>query len=111
MDEASASQEKIKELQMLEQSLNSLLMQKQQFQLQLSEIDSALNEIKGKDKAFKIVGEVMVEMPVPDLEKDLKSKQETFNLRIKTLEKQEKDLTGKAQKLQKEVLGNTETSQ
>ena len=54
-------QEKIKELQILEQNLNNLVFQKQTFQLELNEIDSATNALSGsKGDVFKIVGNVMI---------------------------------------------------
>ena len=70
------TQEKISQLSILEQSMQNINMQKQQFQLQLNEIDSALNEIKGKENAYKILGNVMILKPTVEIEKDLKSKKE-----------------------------------
>jgi len=79
-------------------------MQKQSFQTQLTEIESALKELKNSEKAYKIVGNIMVSSKKLDLEKDLKSKKETVELRIKMLERQEEKIKEKADKIQKEVL-------
>ncbi|MBW3015222.1 prefoldin subunit beta [Candidatus Woesearchaeota archaeon] len=98
------TENKINQLQMLEQSLNNFLLQKQQFQAQLIEIDSALTELKSTEKAYKIVGNIMVASKKEDLEKDLKQKKEMVELRIKTLEKQEQKLRDKASSLQEEVM-------
>ena len=51
------TQQKIQELQGMEQNLNNLVMQKQAFQMELTETENALSEIsKSKDDVFKLVG-------------------------------------------------------
>ena len=98
------TEKKISQLQMLEQGMQSLLMQKQQFQLQQVEIESALKELENVDEAYKIIGNIMVLSKKSDLETDLTSKKEIIELRIKNMEKQENHLREKASKLQSEVL-------
>lgn len=99
------TEQKISQLQLLEANMQQFARQKQQFQAQLIEIESAMKELQKTEKAFKIVGNIMIESSKEDLNKDLKSKQELLNMRIETMEKQEKTLKDKAEKLQKEVLG------
>ena len=101
---ADETQEKIQKLQLLEQNMQQFLMQKQQFQAQLVEIDSALGEVDKTENAYKIVGNIMVASNKEDLKKDLQSKKEVAELRLKTLEKQEGQIKEKAEKLQAEVL-------
>ena len=98
------TQDKIQQLQMIEQGMQNFLMQKQQVQAQLIEIESALKELEKTDEAFKIVGNIMVKSNKEDLKKDLASKKEILDLRIKTLEKQEKDMKDKATAMQSEVM-------
>lgn len=98
------AEKKINQLQILEQSMQSLLMQKQQFQLQQVEIESALKELEKVNEAYKIVGNIMVLSKKSDLEKELASKKEVVELRIKSMERQENQLREKASKLQAEVL-------
>ncbi|MBW3013183.1 prefoldin subunit beta [Candidatus Woesearchaeota archaeon] len=98
------TQAKIQQLQILEQSVQNLNVQKQQFQMQLTEIESALEEIKGKDSAYKIVGNVMISKKVKDIEVDLNSKKELIEVRINSLEKQENKVKEKIGALQKEVM-------
>ena len=98
------SEKKLGQLQMVEQSMQSLLMQKQQFQLQQVEIESALKELENVDEAYKIVGGIMVLSKKADLKDDLTSKKEVTELRIKNVEKQEAQLRDKATKLQTEVM-------
>ena len=52
---------KLQEMQILEQSLQNLLMQKQAFQMELAETQSALKEIeKSGDEVFKVIGQLMI---------------------------------------------------
>jgi prefoldin beta subunit len=104
MTENKTSKEKIAQLQLLEQNLQTFLMQKQQFQLQLNETTSALEGIKTSSKSYKIISNVMIDAKKEDLEKELTSKKEMLEIRIKNLEKQENDIREKSQKIQKEVL-------
>jgi prefoldin beta subunit len=98
------SEKKLQQLQMIEQGLQNLMMQKQQFQLQQVEMESALKELEKVNEAYKIVGNIMVLSDKTELKKDLSSKKEVAELRIKTMEKQENQLREKASRLQGEVL-------
>lgn len=98
------TESKIGQLQLYEQSLNNFLMQKQQIQVQLTEIESALKELKDAKTAYKIVGNVMVDAQKEELEKDLKQKKEMIQLRIKTIENQERQIREKAEVLQTEIM-------
>ena len=103
-DVSKESEKKISQLQLLEQSMQNLLMQKQQFQLQQVEVESALKELENVNEAYKIVGNIMILSKKDDLKKDLDSKKEVMELRIKNMEKQEDQLREKASKLQNEVM-------
>jgi prefoldin beta subunit len=100
------TEQKIAQLQLYEQSLQNILMQKQQFQTQSLEIKSALTELESTKEAYKIVGNIMVASKKEDLKKELESKKETIQLRITTMEKQENQIREKAKKLQEEVSKN-----
>ena len=104
MEVSKETEQKIGQLQMFEQSLQNFLGQKQQFQVQLVEVDSALNELESAEKAYKIVGNIMVESDKTELKADLQSKKEMLELRIKTMEKQESQVREKASQLQSEIL-------
>lgn len=86
--------------------MQALGMQRQQFQAQLFEIDGALKEISGSPVVYKIVGGIMIGSDKAALQKDLQGRKEILELRIQTLEKQEKQLKDKAKKLQEEVLSS-----
>lgn len=99
------TQEKIQHLQILEQNLQSLLLQKQAFQFELSETENALKEVeKTKDSVYKSIGQVMIKTSKEEIEKEFKQKKELLNLRIKSLSKQETQIKEEAEKLREEVM-------
>lgn len=100
--------EDIQQLQIMEQSIQQILMQKQTFQAQLMEIESALSELDKTDKAYKLIGNVMIASNKDDLKKDLSAKKEILGIRIRNLEKQEDKIKENASKLQSEVLKDME---
>jgi prefoldin beta subunit len=96
---------KIQEMQLLEQNLQNILLQKQAFQMELSETKSALKEMdKSGDEVFKIIGQLMIKTEKPKLKEELSNKEKIITLRIKSLEKQETPLTKKLEDLQKEIV-------
>jgi len=106
MDIDKETETQIQELQVLEQTLQNVLMQKQALELELSEIENSLQEIKkAGDEVYKIVGQIMIKSSKQDTEKDLKEKQELIALRVKSIDTQEKTLSKKSEELRKKVLG------
>jgi prefoldin beta subunit len=100
-------EEKIKQLQNMEQNLQVLTTQKQTFQAQLLEVDNALGELeKTKDQVYKIIGTIMVNANKEETKKELQGRKEILELRIKNIEKQEKSLKEHADTLQKELVKN-----
>ena len=98
-------EEKFKDLQLLEQNLQNFNLQKQKFQVELMEIENALKELADEKKeTYKIVSNIMIETDPKELKKELESKKEVINLRIKNLEKQETSIRNKAEEIQKEVM-------
>lgn len=109
MKVSKETENKIMELQMLEQNMQNMVMQKQRFQVSLTEIENAIEELKKTNKeAYKIMGSIMVKSKKEDLEKDLKDKKEIIDLRIKNIEKQESKIKEKASEIQKEVMQKLE---
>ena len=98
-------QEKINQLQIIEQSLQTYLSQKLNFQAQLKEVETALAELENSKTAYKIVGGIMVLSEKKDFIKDLNHKKELLSLRLKNIENQESKIRKKAKDLQEEVLG------
>ena len=98
------TQNKIDKLQLMEQNLQSILMQKQTFQAQVLEIENALKELTDKKDAYRIIGPIMVASKKEHIEEDLNQKKEILKLRLKNIEKQEEKIKEEATKLQSEVM-------
>ena len=78
--------------------------QRQQFQMQLLEVESALEELKKTDKAYRIIGNIMVASEKPALEKELQEKKDRIEIRVKSFEKQETLLKDQAKALREEIM-------
>ncbi|MBS3149373.1 prefoldin subunit [Candidatus Woesearchaeota archaeon] len=100
-----STQKKVEELHNIEENLRVILVQKQNLQIQLLEMENAISELeKTNDNAYKIVGAIMVELPSEEIKKDLNSKKEIVEIKIKNLDKQENKLKEESNSIQKEVL-------
>lgn len=101
---------KIQEMQFLEQNLQNSLLQKQAFQMELSETQSALKEIENSnDEVFKIIGQLMIKSDKSKIKKELSDKEKIISLRIKTLEKQETSLVEQVDELRNEIIRQEKT--
>ncbi|MBU1199655.1 MAG: prefoldin subunit [Nanoarchaeota archaeon] len=105
------TQNKINQLSLMEQNLQNFAMQKQHFQAQLMEFESAENELKDSKEAFKIIGNIMVSRDKAELQKEVAEKKELIQKRIESFEKQEGKIKEKAEALQKEVLDEMKKSE
>ncbi len=98
------TEEKIAQLQNIEQNINTLIAQRQQFQSQDAETDNALSQVDTTDKVFRIIGNIMVASGKDVVKKELAEKKELIALRLKSIEKQEEKMRAKAKDIQQEVL-------
>lgn len=99
------TEQQIKELQILEQNMQNILMQKQAFQAELSEVENAFEELnKAGDDVYRIVGNIMMKSSKADILKDIKQKKDLISIRLKTIENQEKSIEEAAESLRKKVL-------
>jgi prefoldin beta subunit len=98
----------------LQQQLQNIMAQKEAMGIQILEIKKALDELeKTKEKeVFKIAGPILIKSDKAGVVKELKERDETFDMRIKSLEKEEKriklkieDLREKLVKASKEPVG------
>jgi len=102
-----AHEQKIQEMQILEQNLQNLLLQKQAFQMELSETDSALNAMANSgEEVFKIIGQLMIKTEKSKIQDELEGKKKMLELRTKTLEKHESSLTEQLEKLRDEFMNS-----
>ncbi|MBI4116615.1 prefoldin subunit beta [Candidatus Pacearchaeota archaeon] len=97
--------DKINEMQVLEQTLHNLILQKQNFQMELSETQSALAEMeKSGDDVFKIVGQLMIKADKDKIKEELSGREKILELRLKSLERQEDSFMKKLDGLKEEVV-------
>jgi len=96
--------DKIQQIQFMESNLQNLFMQKQAFQMELSESQSAIKEIENSEgDIFKIIGQLMIKTDKQKTKEELSNKERILELRIRTIEKQEDSLMEKLETLRKEV--------
>ncbi|MBI4149314.1 prefoldin subunit [Candidatus Woesearchaeota archaeon] len=98
------TEQSIQHLQLLEQNMQNLLLQKQQFQAQHVEVESAIAALDGKQEGYKIIGSIMVLQTQDELLRELRERDEQLSIRIKSLEKQEEKLKQQAKQLQAEIM-------
>jgi prefoldin beta subunit len=100
------TQQKIQELQILEQNFQQLLMQKQAFKYELDETNFALEELKkAEGDIFRVIGgNIMIKSSKEKVEADLIHKKELIQLRTKTMDKQEEEFSSRIEKIREEVL-------
>jgi prefoldin beta subunit len=99
-------QNQLNMLQQIQQQLQNVLQQKAQYELAVREAKRAQEEIKeSADDAvmYMSVGTVMMQKKKDVVDAKLTEKVETIELRIKSLEKQEKMLQGKFEQLQNQI--------
>lgn len=96
-------QERLLRLQQLQQTLQSVLAQKQQVELELTEIEQALSELqKTADDTviYKAIGSLLVKAEKAKVTADLNERKELLNMRVGVLGKQEERLRGQLRDLQ-----------
>jgi len=99
-----AQQEKIQEIQILEQNLQAISMQRQAFEFELTETDNAIKELeRADDEVYKIVGQIMLKAEKKSVRSELEEKKNIFSLRINSLEKQEETITKKLEESKKKL--------
>lgn len=96
-------QERLLRLQQLQQTLQSVLAQKQQVELEMSEIDQASTELqKLADDAvvYKATGSLMIRAEKTRMIAELSERKDLLNARVTILAKQEERLRSQLKELQ-----------
>lgn len=99
-------QQQLGMFQQIQQQLQQVSSQKMQYEMTLRETKKAAEELESAaDDAvvFSSVGSVMIQKSKADVAKDLADKTDSLELRIGSLDKQEKAMTAKATSLQKQI--------
>jgi prefoldin beta subunit len=84
--------EQLARFNQLQQNLQAVQIQKQQLEIEISEIDKALEELKKlgeNDTVYKITGPILVKINKDTVLKELEEKKELANTRSIVLTKQE----------------------
>jgi prefoldin beta subunit len=85
--------EQLSRLQQLQQNLQAIMMQKQQVELEIVEIERALEELKkmegDNNSVYKGAGPLLIKTKKEDILKELEEKKELSNTRVTVLGKQE----------------------
>jgi len=96
-------QERLLRLQQLQQTLQTVLTQKQQLELELTETEQALSELEKTDEnaiIYKSIGSLLVKAEKGKVTTELNERKELLNTRISVLGKQEERLRSQAKELQ-----------
>ncbi len=93
------------QFQQLKQQLQMVMMQKEQYKLQVAEIEKAEDELKdAKGDVFKAAGMILIKSEKDDIKKDLASQKETIEVRMKTFDKQETILKTRISEIQSKLM-------
>jgi len=96
-------QERLLRLQQLQQTLQAVLTQKQQLELELTEVEQASSELGNLTEdavIYKSIGSLLVKSEKPKVTQELNERKELLNMRISVLGKQEERLRTQAKDLQ-----------
>jgi prefoldin beta subunit len=95
----------LEQAQVYQQQMQGILTQKEAFNMQLVEINNALEELgKAKDnEVYRISGPILIKSSKADAEKDLGEKKELLETRIKSLEKSENTIKDRLDELREKL--------
>ena len=99
-------QEQIGKMQQSQQSLQSILMQKQQVEMENAESDRALEELKKAadgDQVFKYAGTILIKSDKKSLIDELEEKKELSKTKTTVLAKQEERLKTSLQEQEQKI--------
>ena len=92
-------------MQFFQENLQSILMQKQAFQMELNETISALKEVeKSNEDVYKLIGQLMIKISSQKILEELKNKEKILQIRLKKLEEQEENLNSEVKKIRDEII-------
>jgi len=105
MEKQQELEKQVQELQILEQNFQALMMQKQAFQIELNEAKTALDEVeKSKEDVFRVIGQVMIKADKKKLKIELSEKKDLLSLRMKSIDKQEKEFRASIERIRSELI-------
>jgi len=99
-------QEELARLQQLQQTLQAVVAQKQQLEIDMTETDRALTELEkvtGETPIYKSVGSILVKADKEALLAELKEKKELINTRVTVLGRQEERTRERIKEVQQKL--------
>jgi len=99
-------QEDLARLQQLQQTLQAVVAQKQQLEIEMSETDRAMSELEkvtSENPVYKSVGSILVRAEKDALLSELKEKKELLNTRVTVLGRQEERTRERIKDLQQKL--------
>lgn len=100
------TQRQIQQLQMMEQTFQQLLMQKNAFVMEANETNFIISEVEKTEGEFsRILGnQVIIKSTKEAILEDMKKKKELIDLRMKTIDQQEKEFSEKIESIREEIM-------
>jgi prefoldin beta subunit len=99
-------QEELVRLQQLQQTLQAVVSQKQQLEMDMTETDRALTELEkvtGETPVYKSVGSILVKADKQALLSELKERKELLNTRVTVLGRQEERTRERVKDIQQKL--------
>lgn len=114
MEEMSPQiQHQIAQFQAVQQQAQQITSQKMQMELQLKEVERAIEELKKLKKGaevYKSIGSLLIKKEKGPINVELKEKKETLELRVKSFQKQEAKVQSKLTEMQNKIQEIIKTS-
>lgn len=100
---AELSEEKQRELLILQQQYQNVIVEIETLKLRDREIEEVLEEMQKYEKndAYKLVGNILIKKSKEEIINELKDEKELIDLRLKNLEKQKQKLEEKLKEFKK----------
>ena len=80
------------QFQIQNQQLENVIIQKQNYLAQKQDIEDAIKELENDGEVYKIVGPILIKSETEKLKGELEERKDDTNMKIKTMEKNEKKL-------------------
>ena len=94
----------VSQLQMHNQILQTIAMQRQSLMIQSKELESALSAVEACDSdVYKSVGPILVKSDKETVKKELEEQKDDIELKLKSFESQEKKLKEKMKEMQEKL--------
>ena len=95
--------QELQEMQLLDQNLHNIMLQKQSFEMELSETKSAIAEIEKSGDVFKLIGDLLIRKDKDKAKSELVDKEKILEMRIRSVEKQEEALSKRLEELREKL--------